>query len=96
MRADLPKTDARGALRRSAAALVQTGRIPQYPLILFGRDHWEGLIKWVKKTLVPAKLISPGDMDLFIITDDPQEVVDIILDYERRVGPPDVMPKAFA
>jgi uncharacterized protein (TIGR00730 family) len=76
--------------------LVQTGRIPEFPLILFGRDHWKGLIQWMKKRLVPEKLISPGDLDLFTITDDPQEAIDIILDYERRVGPPDVMPKAFA
>jgi hypothetical protein len=76
--------------------LVQTGRIPEFPLILFGRDHWQGLIQWVKKKLVTGKFISPGDLDLFTITDDPQEVVDIILDYERRIGPPEVMPKAFA
>jgi uncharacterized protein (TIGR00730 family) len=76
--------------------LVQTGRIPEFPLILFGRDHWKGLIQWIKKELVPGKFISPGDLDLFTITDDPQEAIDIILDYERRVGPPEVMPKAFA
>jgi uncharacterized protein (TIGR00730 family) len=76
--------------------LVQTGRIPEFPLILFGRDHWKGLIQWVKKELVSGKFISPGDLDLFTITDDPQEVLDIILDYKRRVGPPEVVPKAFA
>jgi uncharacterized protein (TIGR00730 family) len=76
--------------------LVQTGRIPQYPLILFGKDHWKGLIQWMKSSLVPGKFISPGDLDLFTLTDDPQEAIDIILDYERRVGPPEVVPKAFA
>jgi predicted Rossmann-fold nucleotide-binding protein len=40
--------------------------------------------------------ISPGDLDLVKLTDDPQEAVDIILDYERRVGQPGVLPKAFA
>jgi predicted Rossmann-fold nucleotide-binding protein len=40
--------------------------------------------------------ISPGDLDLFKVTDDPAEAVRIILDYERRVGPPTMMPKAFA
>ena len=40
--------------------------------------------------------IGPDDMNLFTLTDDPQEAINIILDYERRVGPPDVMPKAFA
>jgi uncharacterized protein (TIGR00730 family) len=76
--------------------LIQTGRIPEFPLILFGRDHWKGLIKWMKEHLERGKFISPGDLDLFTLTDDPQEAIDIILDYERRVGPPDVVPKAFA
>ena len=40
--------------------------------------------------------ISPGDLDLVTITDDVEEAVNIILDYLRRVGPPEVMPKAFA
>ena len=35
-------------------------------------------------------------MDLFTLTDDPQEAIDIILDYERRVGPPEIVPKAFS
>ena len=43
-----------------------------------------------------ARFISPGDLNLVKVTDDPQEVIDIILDYKRRVGPPEVMPKAFA
>ena len=76
--------------------LVQTERIPQFPLILFGKDHWKGLMRWMKERLEGATFISPGDLDLVKITDDPQEVIDIILDYERRVGPPEIMPKAFA
>ena len=77
--------------------LVQTQRIPRYPLILFGRDHWQGLLHWMKTRLEEKTgFISPGDLDLLTLTDDPQEVIDIILDYERRVGPPDVIPKAFA
>lgn len=76
--------------------LVQTGRIPRFPLILFGSQHWKGLIRWMKDHLDGSKFISPGDLDLFTLTDDPQEAVDIILDYERRVGPPDVVPRAFA
>jgi len=42
------------------------------------------------------QFISPGDLDLFRIVDEPQEAIDIILDYERRVGPPELVPKAFA
>ena len=77
--------------------LVQTQRVPRYPLILLGRDHWQGLLRWMKSRLEEKTgYISPGDLDLLTLTDDPQEAIDIILDYERRVGPPDVIPKAFA
>lgn len=76
--------------------LVQTQRIPEFPLILFGRKHWRGLIQWMKQNVERSQYIGPGDMDLFTVTDEPDEAVQIILDYERRVGPPEVMPKAFA
>src|SRR3954464_4951053 len=55
--------------------LVQTGRIPEFPLILFGRDHWQGLIKWMDATLDQGAFISPGDLKLFTLTDDPQEAI---------------------
>jgi uncharacterized protein (TIGR00730 family) len=76
--------------------LVQTQRIPRFPLILFGSDYWKGLVHWMKATLDRRKLISPGDLDLFTITDSPQEAINLILDYERRVGPPDIVPQAFS
>jgi len=76
--------------------LVQTQRIPEFPLILFGRDHWKGLIRWMKERLEKTDFISPGDLDLFRVCDDPQEVIDIVRDYERRVGPPELVPKAFS
>jgi uncharacterized protein (TIGR00730 family) len=76
--------------------LVQTQRIPQFPLILFGADHWQGLLAWLKERVEKNKLISPGDLDLVKVTDDVNEVVEIIRDYERRVGPPGTLPKAFA
>ena len=77
--------------------LIQTGRIPQFPIILFGSEHWKGLVHWMKAEIQGRhKHIGPGDLDLFKVTDDPEEVVRIILDYERRVGPPATMPKAFA
>ena len=76
--------------------LVQTQRIPQFPLILFGAEHWRGLLAWLKERLEKNKLISPGDLELVKVTDDVNEVVEIIRDYERRVGPPGTLPKAFA
>ena len=76
--------------------LVQTQRIPQFPLILFGKEHWKGLLAWMKTRLEKDKLISPDDLDLVKITDDVDEVIQIIRDYERRVGPPGALPVAFA
>ena len=76
--------------------LVQTQRIPQFPLILFGKAHWKGLIAWLKLRLEKGNLISPDDLDLLKITDDVDEVIAIIRDYERRVGPPGTLPVAFA
>jgi len=76
--------------------LVQTQRIPRFPLILFGSKHWQGLLDWLGPTLTKGGFISRGDMDLVTLTDDPQEAVNLILDYERRVGPPEIVPQAFA
>jgi uncharacterized protein (TIGR00730 family) len=76
--------------------LVQTQRIPRFPLILFGRRHWSGLLRWMKGTLAAEKMISPGDLDLFYLTDDVDAAVQRILDYMRQVGPPEVTPRALA
>lgn len=75
--------------------LVQTHKISRFPLILFGKDYWGGLMKWMKGTLETRGLISPGDLDLVSVTDDIEEAIAIILDYRRRVGPPEEVPAAF-
>ena len=66
--------------------LVQTGRISRFPLILIGHDFWSGLLKWIDKTMLGRGFISAGDQQLFTLTDDPQAAIDIILEYQRRVG----------
>ena len=76
--------------------LVQTQRVPHYPLILVGKEYWSGLLKWMKPTLEGAGFISPNDLDLLKLTDDPEEVVRIVLDYQRTVGVSPVVPKAFS
>ena len=76
--------------------LVQTQRIPRFPLILFGKAHWSGLLKWMQTRLEADKLISPGDLDLVVLTDDVAEVVGIIRDYERRIGHFTTPAEAFA
>lgn len=75
--------------------LVQTQRLPAFPIILFGRAHWRGLFDWMSSTLEPSGMISPGDTDLFRTTDDPEEAIDWIVQYRRTVGVPDQVPPAF-
>jgi uncharacterized protein (TIGR00730 family) len=77
--------------------LIQTQRIPEFPMILFGKKFWRGFIRWMKTTLEEEhKFISPGDLDLFTVTDSVEETVEIIAEYVRTVGPPTRVPKAFA
>ncbi len=77
--------------------LAQTERIPQFPLILFGSEHWKGLLHWIKTEVQKRHgYIGPNDLDLLKITDDADEAVRIILDYERHAGTPASLSKAFA
>jgi hypothetical protein len=75
--------------------LAQTRRIPHFPLILFGKAHWSGLLDWARTTVEKGGFISPGDLDLVTVTDDPQETIRIISDYMRQVGPPDAALKTI-
>lgn len=72
-----------------ALTLIQTGRAKPFPVVLMGRDFWGGLIDWLRHTLVTAGTISAEDMDLFHLTDDPSEAVDIIEEFykERMMEP---------
>jgi len=77
--------------------LIQTQRIPEYPIVLYGSEHWKGLLAWAKSRMQDkAQYISPGDLDLVTVTDSVDEAVDVILEYMRRVGPPEMVPKAFS
>lgn len=77
------------------ATLVQTRKISHFPLILFGKKYWSGLIKWMKSTLEGGKFISKGDIELATVVDTVEEAVEIILSYRRRVGPPKKVATAF-
>ena len=66
--------------------LVQTQRIPRFPLILVGKSFWKGLLSWVDSTLEKNALISPGDRELFSVTDDPDEVLEIVMEFRKRLG----------
>lgn len=58
-----------------AVTLIQTHRIKPLPVILVGSDYWSGLIDWIRDKLLGEKRISPEDMDILQIIDNPEEVV---------------------
>lgn len=67
-----------------AMTLIQTKKISPFPIILMGTDYWEGLVTWIKENMIAAKTISPDDIDLFHLTDDPEEAVHIICDFYQQ------------
>ena len=62
-----------------ALTLIQTGKIYQFPVILFGRHYWAGLIRWLQSRVLTEGKISPGDLDLMLLTDDPQEAAAAVI-----------------
>jgi hypothetical protein len=63
--------------------LIQTERIVHFPVVLMGRDYWNGLVEWLDERVRAAKLIGPGDLELFHIAEEPQEAVDFIMARDR-------------
>src|SRR5438445_1356455 len=76
--------------------LVQTRRIPRFPLILFGSNYWKGLIQWIKASVGNNRFINPDDLELVTVTDDVRKAIDLIVDYQRRASPPETHPKTLA
>ena len=62
-----------------ALTLIQTGKIYQFPVILFGRHYWAGLIRWLQSRVLVERKISAGDMDLMLLTDDPREAAHAVI-----------------
>lgn len=61
-----------------ALTLIQTKRLKSFPVILVGSEYWGGLVQWMRDVLLAKHYISPEDLDIFMIIDDPMEVVRII------------------
>ncbi len=69
-----------------ALTLIQTGKIHQFPVVLFGRHYWAGLVRWLHARVLGERKISAGDLDLMLITDDPQEAADAVISaYEAQI-----------
>jgi hypothetical protein len=64
-----------------ALTLIQTKKIKSFPLILMGSEYWRGLLDWLKKNMLLEGKISPVDLDLIQVVDEPEEVVKLIKKY---------------
>jgi uncharacterized protein (TIGR00730 family) len=64
-----------------ALTLIQTKRIKSFPVILMGSEYWGGLLDWLKNTMLNDKKISPDDLELIQVIDDPEEAVKYIKKY---------------
>lgn len=67
-----------------ALTLIQTSKITQFPIVLMGKDYWGGLVDWIKNTMVAEGTVSEEDTDLFSLTDDPDEAVNIISSFYKK------------
>jgi uncharacterized protein (TIGR00730 family) len=68
--------------------LVQTGKIQNFPVVLFGKAYWQGLFDWICNTMIPHGTILPADLDLLHLSDDMDEVVQYICEHTREVRHP--------
>ncbi|HTK56472.1 MAG TPA: TIGR00730 family Rossman fold protein [Gemmatimonadales bacterium] len=58
-----------------ALTLIQTDKVKDFPVVLFGKEYWSGLMGWLKNTVAAEGKIALRDLDLMLVTDDPEECV---------------------
>ena len=61
-----------------ALTLIQTGKIGSFPVVLVDSDYWDEMLDWVRGEMLADGLVSPHDLDLLMVTDDPREAVERI------------------
>ena len=64
--------------------LIQTGKVLHFPVVLFDTAYWQPLADWMRERLLADGMISPEDVDLLLLTDDPDETVETIVECYRR------------
>jgi uncharacterized protein (TIGR00730 family) len=69
--------------------LIQTGKIRRFPVVLFGRQFWSGLVDWLRQRMLTDGYISSEDFELFHIVDEPAEAIGIIEDFCKALEPDD-------
>jgi predicted Rossmann-fold nucleotide-binding protein len=67
-----------------ALTLIQTKKITNFPVLLFGSDYWSGLIQWLRERVLVANNITQEDVDSIHIVDEPERVVEIVCEWHDK------------
>jgi uncharacterized protein (TIGR00730 family) len=68
-----------------ALVLVQTKKVTSFPVVLLGHAYWDGLVDWLRSTVLPGGKVNVRDLDLFSVTDDPAEAVRIVMAADQAL-----------
>jgi uncharacterized protein (TIGR00730 family) len=67
--------------------LIQTGKIGNFPVVLYDSSYWSELLDWLREEMLEDGLVSPEDLELLHLTDEPAEVVELVVShYDQRVA----------
>lgn len=67
-----------------AVTLIQTKKIGRFPIVLYGKEYWGGLVDWIKETILKEKNINPEDLNLFNLVDTEEDAVKVIDDFYSK------------
>ncbi len=67
-----------------ALTLIQTKKVSNFPVILYGSEYWSGLISWLRDTMLRVENISPPDFALLRMSDDPEEICQWVCESYQR------------
>ncbi len=67
-----------------AITLIQTKKIAPFPIVLFGKDYWQGLVDWIRASVLKAENIKEKDLDIFHLVDTVDEAVEVIDDFYKK------------
>lgn len=63
-----------------ALTLIQTRKVNHFPVILYDSQYWAGLINWIRDTMLASGKVSPGDVGLLMLSDDPEEICRLVIE----------------
>ena len=67
-----------------AVTLIQTKKITNFPVILFGTKYWQGMVDWLRESVLAASNIAQEDLDAIRLTDSPEQVRDLVVEFHDR------------